>query len=643
MPVALVCISCLKHLWGITVMSLSKVEPTFSRFKGEALTALAATGYFILAGQSAAAEKAVIDAAASAEQVVEFDVYLPLRDREGVESLLGQLHDSNSALYHQWLTPAQFNGRFGPLAATVTALTNELKTCGLEVTKVHSHSLHVSGTAGAVQTAFGTNLALGHFASGKQVISAVAPIKLTPALSAAGAVIADFSGRIRMQAAVHTSNLAIPQNRQSPTGGYWFDDLKQAYSFPSFKKLTGKGVTIGILMTGDFNQPDMTAYFEHELLPPPNISTVNIAGGSPFSPSNSFETHLDIQQSGGMAPDASIVLYNLPDLSDPNVLSGLTTIIEDNQADVVNMSFSGPEAGYTAAYNGGTDFTGILAIYDDFFMEGNALGITFVGSSGDSGALNVPAVACFSASPPQPTCGPMEPGVNSPASSPHVTAVGGTNLITTFNAKNPTDLNSAYVSENADSDALDSDSFFGTTASGAVWGSGGGISFFYKKPTYQRLVSQKNLPKDAKRYRTIPDLSLQMGGCPFGTIYFDLHGQCPPDRSFVWEIIGGNQLGVIGTSASSPDFVGLVALKIQSTGTRLGNENFDIYSLAAAQENGSGNTVFRNQIEGNNGLYKSTVKGGYNLVIGNGSVIGGDFVQGPGLPVAGKPQTPTNP
>jgi hypothetical protein len=65
--------------------------------------------------------------------------------------------------------------------------------------------------------------------------------------------------------------------------------------------------------------------------------------------------------------------------------------------------------------------------------------------------------------------------------------------------------------------------------------------------------------------------------------------------------------------------------------------------LAAAQANGSGNTVYRDRIEGNNGAYKSTVKGGYNMVIGNGTVIGGDFVQGPALPVAGKPQTPTNP
>jgi subtilase family serine protease len=624
-------------------MLLPTVEYRFSRLKGGALAALTAAACVMFAGTASAVEKAVIDARATAEQAVEFNVYLPLRDRDSAESLLGQLHDPNSASYHQWLTPAQFSERFGPQAATVNAVTRELKAHGLQVTEVHSHSLHVSGTAGGVQSAFATTLATGHFASGQQMIAAAAPIKLTPALAAAGAVIADFSDKIRMQETAHPSNLSKPQNRESPTGGYWFTDLKQAYSFPSFKKLTGKGVTIGILMEGGFNQPDMTAYFGHELLPSPKISTVNIAGGLPFSPNNSFETHLDIQQSGGMAPDASIILYNLPDLQDSSILSGLTTIIESNTADVVNMSFSGPEAGYTAAYNGGTDFTGILNIYDDFFMEGNMLGITFVASSGDWGALDIPAVACFGATPPTPICGPMEAGIGSPASSPHVTAVGGTNLVTTFNAKNPKDLNSAYVSENADDDPLDSDIFFGTSASGAVWGSGGGISLHYAKPSYQSLVSQSNLPKAAKKFRTIPDLSLQMGGCPGGTLFFDLHGECPPDRSFVWEIIGGQQEGVIGTSASSPEFVGLLALKIQQTGARLGNENFDIYSLAAAQENGSGNTVFRNQIQGNNGLYKSTVKGGYNLVIGNGTVIGGDFVQGPALPVAGKPQTPTNP
>jgi hypothetical protein len=73
----------------------------------------------------------------------------------------------------------------------------------------------------------------------------------------------------------------------------------------------------------------------------------------------------------------------------------------------------------------------------------------------------------------------------------------------------------------------------------------------------------------------------------------------------------------------------------------LGNENFDIYTLAAAQANGSSNQVYRQDIPGNNGVYSTAP--GYNLVLGNGSVISNNFVRGQSLPAAGIPQTPTNP
>ncbi|MGB8835017.1 MAG: hypothetical protein WCC95_22885, partial [Candidatus Sulfotelmatobacter sp.] len=264
-------------------------------------------------------------------------------------------------------------------------------------------------------------------------------------------------------------------------------------------------------------------------------------------------------------------------------------------------------------------------------------GITFVAASGDWGGKDIPAAVCFSAARPNP-CGPMQVGVGIPAASPHVTAVGGTNLVTTYA---PPSLDSAYVGENADSDALAFDIFYGTSATGAVWGSGGGISSYFAKPSYQNLVSQQYLPAKAANWRTIPDVALEMGGCPGGDLYYDEHGVCPPDRSFDWTPIAGQFYGFIGTSLSSPDFVGLLALKIQSEGGRLGNENYDIYSLAAAQANGSSNAVFRQNISGNNGVYNTAP--GYNLVLGNGTVIANDFVLGRSLPVAGVPQTPTNP
>jgi subtilase family serine protease len=195
------------------------------------------------------------------------------------------------------------------------------------------------------------------------------------------------------------------------------------------------------------------------------------------------------------------VLFNLPDLSDSSILAGLTRIVESNSVDVVNMSFGGPEIGYLPQYNGGVNQLGILQVYEDLFKQGSAEGITFVASSGDLGAFAVPAAACFI---PRSTsqCGRFKLSVITPASSPHVTGVGGTNLVTTFQ---PPSLNSAYVKENAFPDRLAQDIFYGTPARGGLWASGGGISIFFKEPPYQLLVNSPS------KYRTVPDLALHMG------------------------------------------------------------------------------------------------------------------------------------
>jgi subtilase family serine protease len=179
---------------------------------------------------------------------------------------------------------------------------------------------------------------------------------------------------------------AAPLSRISNVGPYFFDDLKQAYRYPSFKAYTGKGVNIGVLMSGAFNLSDMDLYFGHEKLATPHFKEVDIAGGTPFDPDNSVESHIDLQQTGGMAPGADLTLYNIVDLSDESILAGLAIIVESNAVDVVNMSFGTPELMYTAPYNNGVDQTVLIGMYDDLFRQGNAQGITFVASSGDSRA-----------------------------------------------------------------------------------------------------------------------------------------------------------------------------------------------------------------------------------------------------------------
>lgn len=583
-----------------------------------------------------AGEQAKLTARATATQMVTFDIFLPLENRAGLETFLTSLNDPKSPEFHRWLKPSEFNERFGVSPDKIAAIENELTAHGLTVSVVAPRQIHVSGSARRVEAMFSSQLKNGSFPNGQHTVAFSKPYILPSSISAADGVLIGLSGKIRMRthsvraaaipAAANVSG--TPDNRYSTTGGYWFTDLKQAYSFPSFQAYDGTGVTIGILMTGSYQLADMTKYFGHEKIAPPAIVEVKIGTGAPFGTNGSVETALDLQQTGGMAPKAQLVLFNLPDLSDANILGGLVTVVESNAVDVLSMSFGGPELGYTAEYNGGVDQTGILKVYDDLFAQGNAQGITFVASSGDSGALAIPPAACFD---PKATsaCGSMLLSVETPASSPHVTGVGGTNLVTTHAPSVP--LASVYLSENANDDPLVGDIFYGTPATGAVWGSGGGDSIYYRKPPFQALSVT------GSRFRTVPDVSLHMGGCPGGSVQ-----PCGPDRSFVYAVWNNLYIGLVGTSASAPDFAGLLALKIQRDQSRQGNANYNLYQESAEQTSGAAPKIFRKNIPGYNGYYST--KPGYDRVLGIGTIRGLNFLEAPaGTPVAGLPQTPSNP
>jgi len=591
-------------------------------------------GAFFVASSGNAAQPLTFKSQAARQQNVEFDVFLPLRNADQLDRLISAQHTQGSASYHQWLTPDQFRARFGPRPQDITRITARLRASGLTVTGIHSHGVHVTGKVDNVQSTFGVVLWNATTRRGRATLAATRPLALPQEFVDAGAQVLAFSPRVHMRS--HASRIKqIPANRLGADGAYWFTDLKQAYDFPSVQALDGTGKTIGIVIPSDVLDSDIAAYFAHEKLKPPTVLRRPVFGGTPFDPNdgNSVEAALDVEQSAGMAPGATIVIYSIPDFSDTAVLSGYLTLVEDNQVDIVNSSFGEAEGFYTAAYNGGTDFTYIVRLTEEVLKQGNAQGITFVASSGDNGGLGLPPIA-YLTTPLQDSpvvVGSFLPGVDFPASSPSVTAVGGTNLVTTFN---PPSLESNYVSENAFGDPeLPSDPYgIGNLISGGYWGSGGGKSVLFAKPAYQKLVMTHAAT------RAIPDVSLQMGGCPGGISVLP----CGPDRSSVVVAWNGAFYGVIGTSASSPEFAGLLALEEQNLGGRLGNVNPLIYAQAAMQQNDGGLKFFRQGIPGFNGYY-STTSSGYNMVLGNGTVHARNFIFAPSAPPAGDPQTPSNP
>jgi subtilase family serine protease len=598
-----------------------------------------------------------------AGQSVHFNVMLPLRNRDTLEAAVADLHNPNSPNFHRWLTPAQFNERFGPDKAAIARVAASLRARGFAVEE-HARSLHVSGAAELVSRTFATTLAPRTMPSGHVLVAATAPIHAPAEIAAEHASVVGLEGLERRPMS-HVVTGKLPEgsadNRYGNVGHYYYDDLKQAYVYPAVNStvtpkggtatpFNGTGVTIGALMENDVLDSDIKLIFDHE-----NYSTTTgkpdptlflrrpINGGAPFDPNASFEASLDVQAELTGAPGAHVVLYNIPNLSDANIIDGYTAIVEDNLVDVVSSSFGGCEADYLPKYNHGVDGTATLQYEHELYLQGNMEGITFLASSGDEAGKICPSGSYY----PNGKNGVFQAGASSPATDPAVTGVGGTNLVTVYDVGT---LNSTYAGENAWADQrfpYDPYGFGnGSTVKGGVWGAGGGASVVFAAPAYQSLVTT------GSTMRMTPDVGMQVGGCPGGASDYNpklnvcnggnlaVNGNGNTDRSYYVVALNGGRYGVIGTSVSSPEFASAVALLVEKNG-RMGNLNSYIYKLAAAQAKG-GRRAFHTLIPGWNGLIPSNISSTYNVSTGVGTPIVKSFIDTT-VGAAGTPQTPSNP
>ncbi|MEO5688204.1 MAG: protease pro-enzyme activation domain-containing protein [Burkholderiaceae bacterium] len=588
-------------------------------------------------------------AAASAQDVVEFGIYLPLRHKKDLESLLAKMHDESSAQYHQWLQPSDFLQKFGPKPEDIAAVKDALTARGLTIVSTNAHGVRVRGSAAAVAQAFSAPLQKVTRKSHTR-FQARQALRLPYELAGIEMHVVGLSSvpehhvHARVRGPVPE---AAGDNRYGATGAYWFDDLKQAYDYPAYSASTdGSGVSVAILMSDLIFPGDVPAMFTHEKFTaltgkqPPSVLTVMVDGGGVQDGDGSVEASLDVQQVLGSAPGAKVTLVSIPDLSNQSVLDGYQYIIDSNKYDIVNSSFGECELFYTAAYNDGVDYTDLLEAQHEMFLQGNAQGITFVASSGDESGLECPSMDYFNGV----AGATYVPSVSSPADDPAVTAVGGGNLVTTSST---TSLKSAYVRETAYNDPeLPSDPYgVGVDISGGAWGAGGGVSAVFKRPLYQVFA------KTGSNYRTLPDVGMHVGGCPGGTI------SCNDDDSAVVAAygvgIGGGYIGLIGTSVASPEFAGALALFEQQLGKhnhRLGNANYYLYAVGALQTLAGGTKApaalqfYHRNNPGYNGVYYDSFPSyNYNYVYGNGSPDVRKLFGMTDHPAAGVPQTSTNP
>ena len=279
-----------------------------------------------------------------------------------------------------------------------------------------------------------------------------------------------------------------------------------------------------------------------------------------------LEVALDVETAHAMAPGANILLVTTPTAETlgvqglPTMINAEQYVVDHHMADVISQSFGTAEDAFGSQQS-------LLNLRHAYVSAAQA-GITVLASSGDGGSAN-------SKKTPVGKGGTTIPGptVGWPASDPLVTGVGGTYLCT-----DPNNTTSRVV-DSADPPAK-CQANPGQAEVGWTF-SGGGFSHVFARPGFQDTLPTGSTPIPPST-RGVPDIALQASAGTGALVYLTL----PPDGdsglicptgdpcSTGWYDIGG-------TSLSSPEWAGLVAIADQIHGSNLGFINQKLYDIAA--------------------------------------------------------------
>ena len=174
--------------------------------------------------------------AVSANKGVGAKVWLAPRNAAQLAALAQAVSDPSSAQYGQFLTEPQYVAQFAPTDDQVAAVREWLTAAGLHVDAVgpDNHYVAVSGTASAIESAFGTPLALFQV-NGKAEQAPTAPVTVPDALAN---VVATVTGLTTVGHKVTPNDLGAPDAfvNARPCSSYY--GQQQARSLPRFNGRT---------------------------------------------------------------------------------------------------------------------------------------------------------------------------------------------------------------------------------------------------------------------------------------------------------------------------------------------------------------------------------------------------------------------
>ncbi|HEY3862074.1 MAG TPA: kelch repeat-containing protein [Verrucomicrobiae bacterium] len=508
-------------------------------------------------------------------------ISLPLRHQKDLEGLLQQIYDPISTNYHQYLAPDQFTQKFGPTQQDYEAVMAFARANNLTVASTHSNRriLDVIGAAADVEKALHVNMMV--YQHPTEARTFYAP-DAEPSLNLS-AQIQGIEG-LNNYALPHPAcsgtalgavgNVIIRSGPGSGPGGtYWGSDFRSAYA-PGVA-LNGAGQSIGLLEFDGYAASDI-AYYENYAASVgesnlPNVAITNVLldgfDGQPSGTTGSLEATLDVDMAIAMAPGmSSLVVYEAPP-DNAYWHDLLNRMADDDIVKQISCSWFSP--------SGSAD-----PVAEQIFEQMAAQGQSVFVISGDFDANVTNTLISF------------------PEDSPHVTVVGGTELVTTG-------PQGSWLSE-----SVWNFDYAAGCANYAGLGSSGGISATYTIPPWQAGIDM-SANQGSTTMRNIPDVSLAA------------------DEVFVYT--NGVNVCVDGTSCATPLWAAFAALANQQAASvgapPLGFLNPALYAISAGSRYA---LDFHDTATGNNEWQISPARfsaaPGYDLCTGLGTPSGQDLI-----------------
>jgi subtilase family serine protease len=415
---------------------------------------------------------------------------------------------------------------------------------------------------------------------------------------------------------------------------------------------SGVGQTIGIVTEAALD-PGAPQYFWKHILKLPSSGrtvTVDNVDGGPGSPSNASgtdETDIDVEQSGGVAPGANVIVYQSPN-SPSGFVDAFFTAASQNVAGSVSVSWGESETALQVEAALSLGSSAYAAAFDEAFLEMAEQGQSAFAAAGDTGAYTASR-----------DLGTTNLSVIDPGDSAYITSAGGTTLPWSGDLTGTTGSVTVTVpSQRAwgwdylwSAVAKLTGESLTSVAEADVIGGGGGFSDDEPTPSYQKGVPGTDAYK-AVEYLT-PTNDVDIAGFTLPTAWnFDAYpsvvagrgsGRAVPDLSTDADPITGYlvydpssipvgqpalQGGWGGTSFVAPQLNGSTAVIESYLGHRVGFWNPSIYAFATSahspftplQQSGTGN---------DNLFYTGTTGAVYNestgLGVPNLSQLANDF------------------